>query len=1221
MANNFRKLTPTDEMELGIYKEALDYVFVEADIKNIAVSGAYGAGKSSVIETYKKQSGKNFIHISLAHFKEAEQISSEPGEADAAQMMEAQLEGKIINQLIHQIDPEQIPLTNFKIKSNPDEKMLRKYTACGVLSILLTIFILSHEKWNVLLVKLFGEGKKWYHNFLSSEWFVVLAGALLIFLMGGAIHTLVKMQAEKKMLKKIVFKDTEIEILQECKDSFFDSYLNEVLYLFEHSGADAIVFEDMDRYGSNTIFTKLREIRTLLGDKNKSLKFIYLLRDDIFGNSDRTKFFDFIIPVVPVIDSSNSYNKILNHFQKIGIKELFSEEFLKEISIFIDDMRILENIQNEFLVYKTQIVKMPEGYDFNKMLAMIVYKNLFPKDFGELQLRHGYVYHLFASKECICQSECSQLEARVREIDSALIRAAEEVCHSVEELDALYFSTGKKLRVNYKTENSFTSRVEFVKTIKENLKNVEEQDSYYVNEWDSYDPTSIFKKMEASEEYKQRKENIELNSQTKKAKLLLEKKQCEERLQVLRQAELKEIINDDNQAAIFGTKYLDNEDDFKLVRQSPYFSMIQYLIREGYLDETYTDYMTYFYEDSIKAEDRAFLRNVFSGKQMPYHYQLNNPKKVIADLALKYYSRKIILNNDLLDELLKNENLYEEPLSLMMHQIYEKKETDFVAQYLANGKMRQAFVKKMNQGWSEMCEWIFGESKFVPVQALYILDTLKMCSSEVVRANDESGVITRYLEQNIAAIDVTDEEVANIMEGIKILDVKVKNIDLAVVNPQLLEEIYHSYAYVLNAEMIELFYKYFYRDFYEGSNRDSCGKFSMDEYPPFEWSKALTCIFAEKKQMLARYIDSHLDEAANIIMNKTEIIRDDEIIILKILNASDLADATKHAYLQCTKTMIHQLSDVSDKKLWPMLMKNKLLVSSSENVCDYYFTSGNKLDEHLISYINQSENSLTIKNIALDEIYGEEAKSNFFESVVACNELENAKYEDLVVSCKMYYLSFDVSDMQSDKMQILLRTKVIRATKENIEFLREEYPEHMQDLIKYDLEDYLQVVRGEDTSQEEDSSQGEDGSQEEIFREEEIPYVLEEYPSNDVEVNQAIVEIVETHIAYILEEKIRLNEELRNEVLKAQFLDEEQAKKMIAICLPEMKKAEIVDAFRDLKFNEFLGLFEGKRPLFKQAEENIMLLDALQNAGWISSYEKDKQKVDYIRAYGKKKIS
>lgn len=71
MAENpkFKKLTPYHEMNLGIYEQALDFALQDAEIRNIALSGSYGAGKSSVLETYKAAHREiRFLHISFAHF-------------------------------------------------------------------------------------------------------------------------------------------------------------------------------------------------------------------------------------------------------------------------------------------------------------------------------------------------------------------------------------------------------------------------------------------------------------------------------------------------------------------------------------------------------------------------------------------------------------------------------------------------------------------------------------------------------------------------------------------------------------------------------------------------------------------------------------------------------------------------------------------------------------------------------------------------------------------------------------------------------------------------------------------------------------------------------------------------------------------------------------------------------------------------------------------------
>ena len=92
----FQKLTPADGADIKVYDEAMQYIFDNADIKNIAISGSYGAGKSSLIETLKKRySDKKFLTVSLAHFTE------QNANIDNMDNVETVLEGKILNQLIH----------------------------------------------------------------------------------------------------------------------------------------------------------------------------------------------------------------------------------------------------------------------------------------------------------------------------------------------------------------------------------------------------------------------------------------------------------------------------------------------------------------------------------------------------------------------------------------------------------------------------------------------------------------------------------------------------------------------------------------------------------------------------------------------------------------------------------------------------------------------------------------------------------------------------------------------------------------------------------------------------------------------------------------------------------------------------------------------------------------------------------------------------------------
>lgn len=61
---------------------------------------------------------------------------------------------------------------------------------------------------------------------------------LLLFIVYG----LIRVQKNKNVFRKLNLQGNEIEIFEESDDSYFDKYLNEVLYLFENADADVIVY-------------------------------------------------------------------------------------------------------------------------------------------------------------------------------------------------------------------------------------------------------------------------------------------------------------------------------------------------------------------------------------------------------------------------------------------------------------------------------------------------------------------------------------------------------------------------------------------------------------------------------------------------------------------------------------------------------------------------------------------------------------------------------------------------------------------------------------------------------------------------------------------------------------------------------------------------------------------------------------------------------------------
>ncbi|TDE67004.1 DNA-binding protein, partial [Streptococcus sp. KCJ4932] len=298
------------------------------------------------------------------------------------------------------------------------------------------------------------------------------------------VNRLSKLQLEKHFIKNISIQSKnisgDIELFQEVNCSYFDKYLDDVLYLFDNCGSNVIVFEDIDRFETNLIFEKLREINTLVNNKRQGVDkilFIYLIKDDMFTSNDRTKFFDFIISMIPVITSSNSVEKITEILAK---ESNVSKGLLKQLSIYIYDMRLAYNIYNEFILYKNNLLsKEKEGDDKengnsklslseDKLFSVIVYKNIFPKDFSLLQKDKGVVYQLFQQIEDLRKENLKKKAEEIEELKEKISSAEQEFCENKIELYSMFMKIPEGracISVNNRFESDFSSRLEFIQEI------------------------------------------------------------------------------------------------------------------------------------------------------------------------------------------------------------------------------------------------------------------------------------------------------------------------------------------------------------------------------------------------------------------------------------------------------------------------------------------------------------------------------------------------------------------------------------------------------------------------------------------------------------------------------------------------------------------------------------------------------------------------------------
>lgn len=382
--SKFIDLAPTEKAdEAGVYSEALLYATGNPRVSNIALTGPYGSGKSSIIKSFLKKYRRPVLQISLAAFLPE-------AAASGGAVSKQEIERSILQQMLYGAGANQLPLSRFKRIKSPSRWsiLLSLYAILGAVA----CWHLVQNRDDVINGKFFLplSGGKW-PNFL---WFAV--GASFLWL---TVYHIYKASFGVSF-KSISLKDIEVTPTTLNQESILNRHLDEIIYFFQSTHYDLVVIEDLDRFNNSDIFVTLREINSLVNGNagvKRTVRFLYALRDDMFVNTDRTKFFEFIIPVVPIINSSNSIDKVLEQGKRLSLDSRLDGQFLREVSRYLNDLRLIQNIFNEYAIYVANLEADDDNIlDTNKLLAILIYKNVFPKDFDSLHRGKGNLAKILA---------------------------------------------------------------------------------------------------------------------------------------------------------------------------------------------------------------------------------------------------------------------------------------------------------------------------------------------------------------------------------------------------------------------------------------------------------------------------------------------------------------------------------------------------------------------------------------------------------------------------------------------------------------------------------------------------------------------------------------------------------------------------------------------------------------------------------------------------------
>ena len=273
---NLSPLTPSYQPEAhSCYVEALEAALQDDQVLNIALSGNYGVGKSSILRELTTRLDGRVVELSLSTLAPIEESNLDDSVPKQATTLTNQIQQEIVKQLLYREVPGKMPGSRFeRIELF---KWKRELCVAGLAGFVTSVVFLL-TGWSAQLAATFSplvDIGFWVHPIIL----IAAAGTVIGFrwLTYGRIQ-----------IKQLTAGSATVT-LDDKSVSYFDQYLDEIVHFFEVSTRhDVVIFEDIDRFNNSHIFETLHSLNTLLNGApqiKKKIRFIYAIKDSIFDKT------------------------------------------------------------------------------------------------------------------------------------------------------------------------------------------------------------------------------------------------------------------------------------------------------------------------------------------------------------------------------------------------------------------------------------------------------------------------------------------------------------------------------------------------------------------------------------------------------------------------------------------------------------------------------------------------------------------------------------------------------------------------------------------------------------------------------------------------------------------------------------------------------------------------------------------------------------------------
>lgn len=1047
--SEYRDLTPIDSIENGDeYIEALNWAFQNKKVKNIALTGPYGAGKSSIIETFLRKNDEDksalnkirssALKISMATFLKGNTATNDPN--GKIQVDADEVEKGILKQLFYKVEPGRIPQSRYR-KLHPFNKFK---TFFYVLVAMLVVLFFMEAMTPTTCDKFMKVIESVVSPVLPNPFFTKIAAVLLFASFTWIITCLYRTAISKFRVKEIKLPtDTTVQNGVEEADSVFNRNLDEIMYFFEETGYKTVFFEDLDRLDDPKIFVHLRELNNLLNNddaiKAKPIVFVYAVRDDIFSKEDRTKFFDFIIPVIPVINSTNSGEILLQRLQEAkenGIEHDVSQGCVLDISPFISDMRILQNIYNEFVIYKRTLRMGQELFlSDEQMLAMLVFKNLYPSDFADIQNEKGILKKAFIDKSNFIVRSKQSIQEKIDNNSSVIQRAQNDTCKSIRELK--YAMLGTLMDGPYKF-NEFDAR---------NWSTPDLKTATFM--MDDYDMTQLIQlgykhiRFLNQDGYSDDREFAPADLAVYVERWKAIKEVGEKRLENL-QAELEKLR--ERQHKLSGMSIVEL---LKVYPANEVFSenvkankLLVFLLRRGYIDEKYASYINYFKGTSITKDDMNFILAVKNQTPLDFDYHLTKIPMVVERLQEYEFEQKAIYNFDLLEDLLGEEN--SEKLMAFIQQLADGDDLSwrFIDEFVNRTFKQALFIRLLSKNWAGMWAHISADETLTyDHQLMYLQNILSESEISTIEAQNIDSCMTHYFEEHADILqklrDCNNEKIISVIDS---LDVHFPALNTATVPSNVLDSIFEKRHYVMNEEMIKTIVAYKNSNF-------------IDEFEGEPYSALITLNYPALLQYVQDNMVAFVDEIVLAHRNLSDSPKDIVDMLIRLEGETEIQVKLVEQESFCMDCIDDcagehvQANKNAWMSVWNALLKKNAVKVSWENVFDYWKVY--QFSEALKEYVDLHAEELA-------EIDAAVVNDSFIKAFIGA-DFEQEIEQKLLPVLRLEKFDLEISSIAEPTLRIMVNCHYFEFTADRYTAVKDVSSEIGIKFILKNQEDYMSL--------------------------------------------------------------------------------------------------------------------------------------------------------------------